>query len=162
MLKNANVGFLGVLLVLLLLHSCEAQSLCYANETCKYTTQAILGRCPGMYCGRPMDSINTVSTTQKCTSCPRGSMSDGFVCQQCTNKLQPYHIFYLVFMFGVLLLSNVISVEVFSRKSLPRKAILHVCVCIEAIIASIVTVLTVSPTFDVRTCTVQTFGDFYS
>lgn len=171
------VLFLVVVILVQVANSTSNVSLCYSNSTCQIETRKILSHCPGMYCGRPMNSDGTVQSAQICTSCPRGTMSDGYACVPCTNRLQPFHIFYLIFMFGTFVLANVVSIEIFSVANIVRRwddhnalimnwssyrLILETCVIIEAIIAAILTVITVSPSFDVYSCPVITFGDWYS
>lgn len=59
-------------------------------------------KCPGLYCGRYMDSINGSMSWSDCGACPRGYrvnvMSELSECMPCENSPSRYDWEYLGFM----------------------------------------------------------------
>jgi hypothetical protein len=138
---------------------------CYSTQGCIDNFQQSFQKCDGHYCGRRLrnykSNVFASIDNHQCTSCPYGHKSDGWVCVPCNDKLSTYSIFYLVFMFGLIVMINFISIEVYGMQIFIR-LILQLSSLVEVMVATILTIICFTPTFNMKACDIERFSDFYS
>ena len=101
---------------------------CYSTPGCIQHFQSISEKCLGRYCGRHSlthQHIQFVSNSKsECKACPRGYKTDGWVCVPCQRStMKAYSIFFIIFMFGLVPVINLMSIEHFGVSHLSKYVI---------------------------------------
>ncbi|XP_067140951.1 JNK1/MAPK8-associated membrane protein [Centruroides vittatus] len=124
----------------------------------------LLGRCPGLYCGRIRSENGELSD---CGACPRGyKVSSTSECILCEDSPSFYDFLYLGFMALLLLILEWYIIDhTMKRRNFTKDIIsLHISALIENITSAILTIILVKPIgfFSIHACGVKRLSDWYS
>uniref|UniRef100_A0A2P2IB02 JNK1/MAPK8-associated membrane protein-like n=1 Tax=Hirondellea gigas TaxID=1518452 RepID=A0A2P2IB02_9CRUS len=143
-----------------ILHLSEGYTVNYSYEK---GVVDILSKCPGRYCGRTQFSNGSWSA---CGPCERGARRNASsACQPCSETPIFYDWLYLGFMMIAPLVLHLLSVDMAIKKNkLQHKTwLLYVCVVVEVVIASLITLLVTPPlgSLALTSCRPRGLDDWY-
>jgi len=162
MISLKPISSLLFLFLIILQIDLSFEQICYQNSSsCEIDFQNAFPQCIGRYCGRPTDLQGQIISFT-CGSCPNGYRSDGWACLPCDKSMELYTCFYLLFMYGLLLLYFSHLYDKYVDDVFPKRVILYVITLGQTIVSAVLSVIIVSPTFSmVVVCPLSSFYDWY-
>eukprot|EP00761_Pharyngomonas_kirbyi_P007925 gb/GECH01007936.1/.p1 GENE.gb/GECH01007936.1/~~gb/GECH01007936.1/.p1 ORF type:complete len:344 (+),score=12.83 gb/GECH01007936.1/:1-1032(+) len=109
--------------------------------------------CPGTFCGRRDGDT-------ACTHCPPRTRTDGYECLPCNEDPSLYNIFYVVFMFGLVPIINILLVE-FKVKERECRLLMEATALVEVLVAAGASVAIFRYGWD-SVCRPRTLADWYT